>query len=73
MEASTFEAAPRLLLMIPEAARRLSVGKTTLYAMLRSGELGSVVVGRLRRIPMDSLDSLLDALPVLPRGSIEEG
>lgn len=69
MEASTLEAAPRLLLTIPEAARRLSVGRTTLYAMVTSGELASVAVGRLRRIPIDSLEALLSSLQVAPSGA----
>jgi len=69
MEASTLEATPRLLLTIPEAARRLSVGRTTLYAMLSGGELASVAVGRLRRIPIDSLEALLSSLQVAPSGA----
>lgn len=69
MKASTLEAAPRLLLTIPEAARRLSVGRTTLYAMVTSGELASVAVGRLRRIPIDSLEALLSSLQVAPSGT----
>lgn len=71
MEASTLEETPRLLLTIPEAARRLSVGRTTLYVMLQSGELASVAVGRLRRIPIDSLDSLLLSLPTAPSGAAD--
>lgn len=68
MEASTLEATPRLLLTIPEAARRLSVGRTTVYALLKSGELASVTIGRLRRIPTDSLEALLFSLDVAPSG-----
>lgn len=69
MEVSRLEATPRLLLTIPEAARRLSVGRTTLYAMLKSGELASVAIGRLRRIPIDSLEALLSSLQVAPSGA----
>lgn len=71
MEASTLEATPRLLLTVPEAARRLSVGRTTLYTMLRGGELASIAVGQLRRIPIDSLESLLASLPEAPSGAAE--
>lgn len=70
MEALTHEAPPRLLLTIPEAACRLSMGRTTIYAMLRSGELGSVAVGRLRRIPIDSLEGFLSSLQVVPSGAV---
>lgn len=72
MEASTLKATPRLLLTIPEAARHLCVGRTTLYAMLKSGELASVAVGRLRRIPIDSLEWLLASLPEAPSGAAEQ-
>lgn len=70
MEASTLVATPRLLLTIPQAARCLSVGRTTVYTMLRSGELTSVAVGRLRRIPIDSLEGFLSSLQVAPSGAI---
>ncbi|NRA03543.1 MAG: helix-turn-helix domain-containing protein [Myxococcales bacterium] len=40
------------LLLTPEqAARYLSVGRTTIYDLIRSGDLASVKIGRLRRIP----------------------
>ncbi len=40
------------LLTPEEAAERLAIGRTTLYGLLKSGELGSVRIGRLRRIPV---------------------
>ncbi len=43
------------LLTVEEAARRLSIGRTTLYALLKCGEITSVRIGRLRRIPVESL------------------
>ncbi len=43
-----------VLLKVEEAARRLRIGRTTCYALIRSGELGSVPVGRLRRVPADA-------------------
>ncbi|MEU9132816.1 helix-turn-helix domain-containing protein [Kitasatospora sp. NPDC048540] len=39
------------LLDVAEAARRLRIGRTTAYALIASGELESVTVGRLRRVP----------------------
>ncbi|MFC8431586.1 helix-turn-helix domain-containing protein [Streptomyces sp. NPDC057253] len=44
-----------VLLKVEEAARRLRIGRTTCYALIRSGELESVPVGRLRRVPADAL------------------
>lgn len=40
-----------LLLRPEKAAELLSVGRTTVYALMRSGALRSVRVGTLRRIP----------------------
>ncbi|MFE7889725.1 excisionase family DNA-binding protein [Streptomyces nigra] len=44
-----------LLLTVEEAARRLGIGRTTCFALIASGELESVKVGALRRIPADAL------------------
>jgi excisionase family DNA binding protein len=44
-----------LLLTVEEAARRLGIGRTTCFALIASGELESVKVGSLRRIPVDAL------------------
>ncbi|WP_326712233.1 excisionase family DNA-binding protein [Streptomyces sp. NBC_01474] len=43
-----------VLLTVEEAARRLSIGRTTCYGLIRTGELESVPVGTLRRIPADA-------------------
>ncbi|MFD0300332.1 excisionase family DNA-binding protein [Streptomyces sp. NPDC127123] len=44
-----------VLLTVEEAARRLRIGRTTCYQLIRSGELESIPVGRLRRVPADAL------------------
>jgi excisionase family DNA binding protein len=52
-----------LLLVTPEeAARRLSVGRTTIYELMASGELQSVNIGRCRRVPVSSLSSFVSRL-----------
>jgi excisionase family DNA binding protein len=43
-------------LTVEEAARRLGVGRTTMYALIASGEVQSLQIGRLRRIPAEALD-----------------
>ena len=48
-------------LTVEEAARRLSVGRTTMYALLASGEIPSVFIGRLRRIPAEALSNYVAA------------
>jgi len=51
-----------LLLTPTEAARRLSLGRTRLYQLIGSGELISVQIGKLRRIPMRALLEYVDRL-----------
>ncbi|MCA1695287.1 MAG: helix-turn-helix domain-containing protein [Actinobacteria bacterium] len=43
------------LLTVEEAARRLSIGRTTMYALLKDSQINSVRIGRLRRIPSEAL------------------
>jgi excisionase family DNA binding protein len=51
-----------LLLTPTEAARRLSVGRTRLYQLIGTGELASVRVGKLRRIPTRGLRDYVNGL-----------
>jgi excisionase family DNA binding protein len=44
-----------VLLTVEEAAQRLSIGRTTMYALLKAGQINSVRIGRLRRIPAEAL------------------
>jgi excisionase family DNA binding protein len=47
----------RVLLTVAEAAQRLHIGKTKTYALVKTGEIESVLIGRLRRIHIDAIDS----------------
>ncbi|MFD1150465.1 helix-turn-helix domain-containing protein [Saccharothrix hoggarensis] len=47
----------RVLLTAEEAAERLGVGRTTMYRLIGSGEIESVQIGRLRRIPVTAVDA----------------
>jgi len=58
------EPAPVVLLSPEQAAARLGVGRTTLYGLLKSGELRSVRIGRLRRVPLGELRSYMAHLLV---------
>ena len=58
----SFTADDHLLVTPEEAARRLSVGRTTVYALMASGELLSVNIGRCRRVPVSSLSSFVNRL-----------
>jgi excisionase family DNA binding protein len=52
----------RLLLTVEEAAKRLGVGRTLMYTLVKDGEVESVQIGRLRRIPADALPRYLEQL-----------
>ena len=56
------DAAARLLLTVEQAAGRLNVGRSTAYGLVQSGQLESVTVGRLRRIPSDAIAAFVDSL-----------
>jgi excisionase family DNA binding protein len=51
----------RLLLTPTEAARRLSIGRTLCYELLRRGELVSITIGARRCIPVAALDAYIQA------------
>lgn len=46
---------PRLLLTVEEASDVLSIGRTTMFDLIRTGRVASVRIGRLRRVSMDAL------------------
>lgn len=50
-----------LLIRIEEAARLLSLGRSTIYEMIYKGELPSVECGTARRIPLDALKAWVEA------------
>lgn len=50
----------RLLLTVEEAARRLGIGRSLAWRLVRSGELPSVRLGRLVRVPERNLQIWLD-------------
>ncbi|WP_327355021.1 excisionase family DNA-binding protein [Streptomyces sp. NBC_01304] len=50
------------LLTVEEAARRLRIGRTLCYRLIGSGELESVPVGRLRRVPPEAVHEYVTRL-----------
>lgn len=50
------------LLTVPEAITALRLSRATIYNLIRSGELGSVKVGRSRRIPAQALTAFVAGL-----------
>ncbi|MBV9139584.1 MAG: excisionase family DNA-binding protein [Pseudonocardiales bacterium] len=52
----------RVLLTIEEAAERLGIGRTLMCKLIRTGDVESVVIGRLRRIHIDAVNDYADRL-----------
>ncbi len=50
----------RLLVTVEEAARLTSLGRTTAYALVASGEWPSVAVGRAVRVPLNDLEDWIE-------------
>ncbi|MFG3051382.1 helix-turn-helix domain-containing protein [Kitasatospora sp. NPDC048239] len=42
-------------LTVEEAARRLSIGRTTMYALIKGGEIETIPIGRARRVPAEAV------------------
>lgn len=59
MASSTID---RALLRPEEAAEALGVGRAYLFSLIKSGDLRSVKVGRLRRIPRSAVDEFIALL-----------
>ncbi|SNX62296.1 excisionase family DNA binding protein [Streptomyces sp. TLI_55] len=51
-----------VLLTVEETARRLRIGRTTCFRLVRAGEIESVTVGRLRRVPVDAVPAYVAKL-----------
>ncbi|MDQ4033099.1 MAG: helix-turn-helix domain-containing protein [Actinomycetota bacterium] len=45
----------RVLLTPMEAAEALCIGRTKVYDLIRNGDLISVKIGKLRRVPVDAV------------------
>ena len=50
---------PRLLLRVEEAADKLSIGRSLMYQLLRTGRIRSIRIGRCRRISARDLDGFV--------------
>ena len=53
---------PRVLYRIDEAAELLSISKSRVYELVRSGQIRTVKVGKSHRVPARSLDEYVARL-----------
>ena len=49
------QATTPLLLTAEEAAELLHIGRSKVYDLIRNGDLRSIKIGRLRRVPLDAV------------------
>lgn len=47
----------RALLTVEEAAQYLGVGRTLMYRLIKDGEIQTVQIHRLRRVPREAVDA----------------
>jgi excisionase family DNA binding protein len=52
----------RLLLTVEDAADRLGIGRSLMYELISGGQVASIRVGRLRRVPQESLTDYVRAM-----------
>jgi len=58
-----------LLVDVVEAARRIGCGRTTIYELIGSGELETVTIGRLRRVPVEAIAEYVERLRTQAKAS----
>ncbi|MEV6711950.1 excisionase family DNA-binding protein [Lentzea sp. NPDC051208] len=51
-----------IVLTVEQAAKRLNIGRTLMYELVSSGEVESVHIGRLRRVPLQALTNYVNKL-----------
>jgi excisionase family DNA binding protein len=51
----------RLLLTVPEVASALGVCRNVVYELVLTGQLASIKIGRLRRVPIGALETFINA------------
>ena len=50
---------PALLLTVPQAARRLAIGRSTAYLLIAAGELEVIHIGRAVRVPAEAVEAFV--------------
>ena len=55
---------PRELLSVEAAAEQLSIGRTTMFALIKAGHVDTVRIGRLRRVPKAAITAFIERLSV---------
>jgi excisionase family DNA binding protein len=51
-----------IVLTVEEAAELLGCGRTTMYGLIKTGEIASIPIGRLRRVPVGAIHEYVKRL-----------
>ncbi|WNB87332.1 helix-turn-helix domain-containing protein [Cellulomonas sp. ATA003] len=65
----TIESDEKLLLTVVDAAHRLGIGRTLMYELLDAGEIASVHIGRLHKVPVEALQDFIERRRDAARGA----
>jgi excisionase family DNA binding protein len=60
-----------IVISVEEAARRLGIGRHAAYRAIRAGQIPSIRIGNLYRIPLQALERMIAAIPVPPAQEIK--
>ena len=52
--------AERLTVRVPEAAEMLSIGRSTLYQLIGSGDIATIKAGRTTLVPVESIKDFIN-------------
>jgi excisionase family DNA binding protein len=55
-----------LTMSVPEAGKKLGISRDSAYAAAGRGEIPTIRVGRLLRVPVLALERMLDVKPTAP-------
>ncbi len=62
---------PNVVLTVEEAAKALRIGRTSMYALIKSGDIQTVLIGGLRRVPVAVIHRYVASL--MPEQTNQEG
>ena len=58
--AVTLQADDKLLLTVPEAARRLGISRSLFYELIAAGQIKTIHIGRLCKVSLLALDEFIE-------------
>ncbi|WP_307844413.1 helix-turn-helix domain-containing protein [Actinotalea solisilvae] len=67
----TLQADERRVFNVAEAAAVLGIGRSMLYQLIAAGEIRTIHIGRLCRVPVEAIDEFLAACPSTPRRPLD--